>query len=65
MCIICQECNRRNGTHFQLDITPFIEMLNLLWFFWIISSGFFSYSKLFPSTKNEEKRIKKRKIQGK
>ena len=62
MCIICQECNRRNGTHFQLDITPFIEMINLLWFFsvsfkkakcwyeiifWLISSGFFSYSKPF------------------
>ena len=25
--------NRRNGTHFQLDITPFIEMINLLCFF--------------------------------
>jgi hypothetical protein len=29
--------------------------------FWLISSGFFSYSKLFPSRKNEGKRIKKKK----
>jgi hypothetical protein len=33
--VICQECNknRRNGTHVQLDITPFIQMINLLCFF--------------------------------